>query len=109
AQTQAATNGYGYEPAPPQPPPGAPPVPTGSFSAPHPDTAAGAALDAQVPQRFYGGSTDEFGQLRDSIMQQFPSINDVGDGDLGFSEGEKMGLMGLAITNPNGALDLIRQ
>src|SRR3989442_1031948 len=88
AQNQAASNGYANEPP-------IPPGPTGvpSFNPPPPDPAAGSMQPAQ----FYSGSMDEIGSLRDSIMSQFPSINNATDEDLGFSAGEKLGSSSVAL------------
>jgi len=51
----------------------------------------------------------EFGQMRDAIMAQFPGINNLDDEDGPMDATQKMGLMAIALANPQGALDMIRQ
>ena len=103
AQAQTQGNDFGYTPGPPSAdlsgvPAGEPQYPPGSMAPAPPPTP-----------KFYSGSPSELGQLRDSIMGQFPGVNDIQPEDEGFSWGERMGLMGIAMVNPSGALDMIRQ
>jgi len=94
AQAQAADSGFGYQPAPP----------SADLSGAQAPPAGG--MDPNKP-KFFQGSPTELGQLRDMIMSQFPGVNDIDDEPMDFNQ--QAALFAIALANPKGALDMIRE
>jgi len=100
AQAQSADSGFGYQPA----------APSADMSMQQPGAPGSMQPGGPAPQpSFYSGSMSEFGQMRDAIMAQFPGINNLDEEDAPMDFSQKMGLMAIALANPEGALDMIKQ
>lgn len=79
------------------------PAPGGSM------VPGGAPPGVQVP-KFFEGSPTELGKLRDSLMDLMPGVNQVADDtQLSLTGTQKMGLLAMSLSNPTGALDLVRE
>jgi len=75
------------------------------------DYAPGSFVGGQEPvplPKFYGGSATVIGKMRDQLMEQFPGVNSVQDSELEMTAQQKMGFFAFAISNPAGALDIVR-
>ncbi len=75
------------------------------------DYAPGSFVPGQEPiplPKFYGGSATVIGRMRDQLMEQFPGVNLVQDAELEMTAQAKMGFFAFAISNPQGALDIVR-
>ncbi len=89
------------------------------------DPAAGAPIDGQFGElqagsfdpaaspvplpKFHAGSATQIGRIRDQLMDTFPGVNTIEDAELEMSAAQKIGFFAHALTNPQGALDLVRQ